>query len=127
MNEGFCKKRAVLLDFTLLMDGANKPNYFILKLCDNLEVSEYSDLIVLAADPQQARQWLDQWCVGDRNLVYKTEYDLADDIKHIKSSHKSIGAIVGGRFSVEGVNQRLVPILRPVGKAKEDGSDRAHE
>ena len=116
MDEGFCKKRAVLLDFTLLTDGSGKPNYFILKLCDNLEVANYSDLIVLAVDPEKAREWLNTWCVGDQNLVYKTEYDLADDIQHIKATHKSIGAIVSNRFSIEGVNQRLVPVLKPAGK-----------
>lgn len=116
MDEGFCKKRAVLVDFTLLTDSTGKPNYFLLKLCDNLEVSGYSDLIVLAVDPQRAREWLDQWCVGDQNLVYKTEYVLADDIRHIKATHKSIGAIVSNRFCTEGVNQRLVQVLRPAGK-----------
>lgn len=115
MEENIFKIRAILVDYTLLTDNHGNPNYFLLKLCDNLEVSNYSDLIVLAEDPEEARAWLDHNCVG-ANLVYKTHFDLADDVQHIKSTHKSIGAIVSNRFDIQNVNQRLVPIMKIIGR-----------
>lgn len=118
MEENIFKRRAILVDFKLLRESNGTPNFFLLKLCDNLEVSGYSDLIVLAEDPKEAREWLDLNCVGDRehNKVYKTNLDLADDIQVIKRTHKSIGAIVSKYFNYEGVNQRLVPIMKIVGR-----------
>lgn len=115
MEEKIFKKRAILVDFKLFKDGNGTPNYFLLKLCDNLEVSNYSDLIVLAEHPQEARQWLDDNCVG-ANLVYKTNFNLADDVQAIKATHKSIGAIISKSFDYEGVNQRLIPIMKILGK-----------
>lgn len=115
MEDKIFKKRAILVDFKLFRESNGTPNYFLLKLCDNLEVSNYSDLIVLAENPQEAREWLDLNCVGD-NLVYQTHFNLADDVQAIKPTHKSIGAIVSKAFNYDGVNQRLVPIMRIVGK-----------
>lgn len=116
LDDNVFKKRAILVDFNLLRDNHGDPNYFLLKLCDNLEVSEYSDLIILAENPIEARQWADQNCVGDHNLCFRTSYDLSEDVQTIKQSHKTIGAIVSNRFSVEGVNQRLVQIMMILGK-----------
>lgn len=115
MEENIFKRRAILVDFQLLKEKNGSLNYFLLKLCDNLEVSNYSDLIVLARNPQEARSWLNENCVG-ANLVYKTDFDLADDVQNIKTTHKSIGAIVSSSFTYEGVNQRLVPIMKIVGR-----------
>ena len=116
VEENIFKTRAILVDFTLLKDKHGNPNYFLLKLCDNLEVNGYSDLIVLAENPVEARAWMEKNCVGDQNLVYKTNFDLSDDVQHIKMSHKSIGAIISSRFSYEGVNQRLVQIMKILGR-----------
>ena len=116
VDDNVFKRRASLVDFNLLADKHGTPNYFLLKLCDNLEVNGYSDLIILAEDVQAAREWADLNCVGDQNLIYQTHYDLADDVQHIKQTHKSIGAIVSNKFSYEGVNQRLVQIMKIVGK-----------
>lgn len=116
MEENIFKRRAILVDYTLLTDIHGDPNYFLLKLCDNLEVSGYSDLIILAQNPQEAREWANTNCVGDQNLIYKTHFDLADDIQNIKQTHKSIGAIISNKFSIEGVNQRLVQIMMILGK-----------
>lgn len=118
MEENIFKRRAVLVDFKLFRETNGEPNYFLLKLCDNLEVSGYSDLIVLAENPQEAREWLNANCVGDKehNKVYRTHFNLADDIQVIKHTHKSIGAIISKYFNYEGVNQRLVPIMKIIGK-----------
>lgn len=116
MEESIFKRRAILVDYNLLRDNHGDPNYFLLKLTDNLEISGYSDLIILATNPQEAREWADQNCVGEQILVYQTNYDLADDVQVIKRTHKSIGAIVSSRFSIDGVNQRLVQIMKIVGK-----------
>lgn len=116
MEDNIFKRRAILVDYNLLRDSHGDPNYFLLKLCDNLEVSGYSDLIILAEHPQEAREWANNNCVGDQILVFRTEYDLAHDVQVIKQTHKSIGAIVSSRFSIEGVNQRLVQIMKIVGK-----------
>ena len=75
MEDNIFKRRAILVDFNLLTDKHGTPNYFLLKLCDNLEVSGYSDLIILAEDVQAAREWADLNCVGDQNLIYQTHYD----------------------------------------------------
>lgn len=109
------KRRAILVDFTLLTDKWGEPNYFLLKMCDNLEVTNYSDLIVLAKDPVSAREWLDNNCVG-HNLVYQTNYDLFDDVKKIRKTHKTIGAIVSKKFDTANINQRFIPIMRIVGR-----------
>ena len=116
MDETVFKRRAILVDYNLLRDNHGDPNYFLLKLTDNLEVSGYSDLIVLAENPREAREWVDNNCVGDQVLIFQTQYNLADDVQIIKQTHKSIGAIVSSKFSVEGVNQRLVQIMRIEGK-----------
>lgn len=116
MEDSVFKRRAILVDYTLLRDRHGDPNYFLLKLCDNLEVSGYSDLIILADDPLEARAWADDNCLGDQILVYKTNYDLGHDVQVIKQTHKSIGAIVSSQFSLDGVNQRLVQIMKIVGR-----------
>lgn len=116
MEDNVFKRRAILVDFNLLVDKHGVPNYFLLKLCDNLEVNGYSDLIILAEDPVEARRWANDNCVGDQNLIYKTNYDLADDVQNIKQTHKSIGAIISNRFTYDGVNQRLVQIMMILGK-----------
>lgn len=116
MEDNVYKRRAILVDYSLLHDKNGTPNYFLLKLTDNLEVSGYSDLIVLAQNPQEAREWVDRYCVGEQVLVYHTQKNLADDIQVIKQTHKSIGAIVGKDFNIEGVNQRLVQVMRILGK-----------
>lgn len=116
MEESIFKRRAILVDYNLLRDIHGEPNYFLLKLTDNLEVSGYSDLIVLAENPREAREWVDKNCVGEQVLVFRTDYNLAEDVQIIKQTHKSIGAIVGSRFSIEGVNQRLVQIMKILGK-----------
>lgn len=116
MEESIFKRRAILVDYSLLRDNHGDPNYFLLKLTDNLEISGYSDLIVLAENPQEARRWVDDNCVGEQVLVYKTNYDLADDIQVIKQTHKSIGAIVSSKFSYDKVNQRLVQIMKIAGR-----------
>ena len=116
MEESVFKRRAILVDYNLLRDNHGDPNYFLLKLTDNLEVSGYSDLIILAENPQEAREWADNNCVGEQVLVYKTNYDLADDVQVIKQTHKSIGAIVSSKFRYDRVNQRLVQIMKIVGK-----------
>lgn len=116
MEDSVFKRRAILVDYTLLRDKHGDPNYFLLKLCDNLEVSGYSDLIILAENPREARAWADNNCLGTQILVYKTDYDLGHDVQIIKQTHKSIGAIVGSRFSIDGVNQRLVQIMKILGR-----------
>lgn len=116
MEDNIFKTRAILVDYNLLRDNHGNPNYFLLKLCDNLEVSGYSDLIILAENPKEAREWANNNCVGDQNLIFQTNYDLASDVQTIKNTHKSIGAIVSSKFSIEGVNQRLVQIMMILGK-----------
>lgn len=116
MEDSSFKRRAILVDYTLLRDNHGDPNYFLLKLCDNLEVNGYSDLIILAQNPREAREWADKNCVGSQILVFKTDFDLEHDVKIIKQTHKSIGAIVSSRFSIDGVNQRLVQIMKIIGK-----------
>lgn len=116
MEENVFKRRAILVDYNLLRDNHGNPNYFLLKLTDNLEVSGYSDLIVLAEHPQEARDWVDKNCLGTQVLVFRTHYNLAEDVQIIKQTHKSIGAIISSRFSIEGVNQRLVQIMKIIGK-----------
>lgn len=116
MEDGVFKRRAILVDYTLLRDKHGEPNYFLLKLCDNLEVNGYSDLIILADNPREAREWADHNCMGGQVLIYRTDYDLGHDVQVIKQTHKSIGAIVSSRFSIEGVNQRLVQIMKILGR-----------
>lgn len=116
MEDNIFKRRAILVDYTLLRDAHGDPNYFLLKLCDNLEVNGYSDLIILAQNPEEAREWANHNCVGDQNLIFKTNFDLYEDVQKIKQTHKSIGAIISSRFSYEGVNQRLVQIMMILGK-----------
>lgn len=116
MEDSVFKRRAILVDYTLLRDKHGEPNYFLLKLCDNLEVNGYSDLIILADDPRAAREWADNNCLGGQVLIYKTDYDLGHDVQVIKQTHKSIGAIVSSRFLIDGVNQRLVQIMKILGR-----------
>ena len=116
MKDDTFKRRAILVDFTLLKDKHGDPNYFLLKLCDNLEVNGYSDLIVLAENPREAREWVDHNCVGAQILVFKTEYNLNHDVQIIKRTHRSIGAIVSSKFIIDGVNQRLVQIMKILGR-----------
>lgn len=118
-DENIFKRRAILIDFELLkLDRRKKPvpNYFLLKLCDNLEVSGYSDLIILAKHPEEAREWADKNCLGEQVLIYKTNYNLGDDIQHIKSTHKTIGAIISKKYNYDTVNQRLVQIAKILGR-----------
>lgn len=116
MKDDNFKRRAILVDYTLLKDKHGDPNYFLLKLCDNLEVNGYSDLIILAENPREARDWADKNCVGSQILVFRTEYDLGHDVQIIKQTHRSIGAIISSKFSIEGVNQRLVQIMTIMGR-----------
>lgn len=116
MEDDIFKRRAILVDFDLLVDKRGVPNYFLLKLCDNQEINGYSDLIILAEDPEKAKQWIYQYCLGEQTLVYKTEKHLIDDVQTIKRTHKTIGAIVSRNFNTNGVNTRLIQIMRIMGK-----------
>lgn len=116
LEDSVFKRRAILVDYTLLRDKHGEPNYFLLKLCDNLEVNGYSDLIILAEDPREAREWANHNCLGEQILVYKTSFDLGHDVQVIKQTHKTIGAIVSSFFDIDGVNQRLVQIMNILGR-----------